>query len=364
MRLLEQINNTETQMAGLLANGVQTKERGGLPSSATTPLSNAIARRLDAHRNDGGVALTNYKKVVDISLRYGLSKSNLNAVRDKIAKQSDFLTYSYIKDNSTKQKFSLKDCIISSNHSPKRYHGEIQNRINTLDKEAKKAGLTPVFLTLTLPSEFHSMKHNKAGFLVPNQKYNGLSPKESVKVLTKMFAKLRHDRSLKELSKEQRMYYRVNEPHKDGTPHTHILLFIPSNRINRVENAFNRLFNRKGNKFEKNIRNAASYVMKYINKTLPLSKEQFSEDDEYLNAWYVYNRINRFCSSRSTAPMYLYRILHHRFSLYALTQIRKRGQLKILTLVDDHKIQEVWDGEELIFMRANDFTIHKVWLVA
>jgi len=341
--------------------GVAIQREG---SECKASLAGAGARRGDAQRDDRDAALTTYKKVVDIVRKYGLSRGDLTSVQAKIAKQNNFLTGSFIRNNSTGQTFSLKDCIISSNHSPKRYHGEIQNRINTLDREAKSAGLTPVFLTITLPTEFHRMKQDKKGSLVDNPKYSGKSPRDAAKVLTKMFAKLRQDRSLKELSKSQRMYYRVNEPHKDGTPHTHILLFIPPDRVSRVERAFYRLFNQKGNKFEKDIRNAASYVMKYINKTLPLSKDHYTEDDEYLNAWYTHHRINRFCSSRSTAPMYLYRLLHHRYSLYALTQVKKRKQLKILTLIDDDKIQEIWDDEELIFMRGNDFTLYKMAMAA
>jgi hypothetical protein len=309
------------------------------------------------NKNAAGI-LTNYKKVVDNFKTYGLSHDDLLMTQLKIKRQREFLNYSYIENNLTGQQFSLKDCIVSSNHNPKRYYGEIQNRINTLEKEALNAGLTPVFLTITLPSEFHQMKTTKNGKLVKNSKYNGVDPKESVKILTKLWARIRQDRSLKELSKMQRMYYRVNEPHKDGTPHTHILLFIPKDRISRVEKAFNHLLNPKTNKFEKNIRSATSYIMKYINKTLPMSKKEFTKNDEFLNAWYIKHRINRFCSSRSLAPMYLYRMLSHRFTLYGLTQVRKSDSLKILSRIDDNKIMEIWDSEELLFMRYENFNVH------
>ena len=302
--------------------------------------------------------LTNYKKVVDISKIYGLTRDDLEMSKMKIQKQSDFLNYSYIQNNSTGQQFSLKECIVSSNHNPKRYYGEIQNRINTLEQEATNANLTPIFLTITLPSEFHKMKTSRNGKLIKNPKYNGTEPKEAVKILTKMWGKLRQDRSLKELSKMQRMYYRVNEPHKDGTPHTHILLFIPQERITRVEKSFKHLFNQKSNKLEKNIRSATSYIMKYINKTLPMSKKELTKKDEYLNAWYIKHRINRFCASRSTAPMYLYRMLSHRFSLYGLTQVRKGNSLKVLARLDDDKIMEIWDDNELLFMRNENIEVH------
>lgn len=290
-----------------------------------------------------------------------MDQYDLAKVKEKLRNQNNFLQFSYISNDQTGQVFSLKECMISSNHNPDRYYAEIQNRINTLDREATESGLTPVFLTMTLPSEFHSMKHGSNGNLIPNPKYEGMTPKEAVKILTKQWAKLRQDRSLKELPKNQRMYYRVNEPHKDGTPHTHILLFIPKDRIDKVETAFRRLFNNFGNKFETDIRSAAGYIMKYINKLLPLSKqEQLSDTEQYLNAWYIHNRINRFCSSRSIAPTYLYRLVSHRFSLYGLTQLRKEGSLQIFANMDTDKIMEIWDGDELLFMRSQNITLHTI----
>lgn len=306
----------------------------------------------------GDLPLTTYKKVVDNLKTYGLTANDLMVVREKLRLQNNFLEFSYITNDQTGQKFTLKDCIVSSNHNPHRYYGEIQNRINTLEREALNANLSPVFLTMTLESAFHEMKAFN-GKLVPNPKYNGKTPKEAVKILTKEFAKLRQDRSLKELTKAQRMYYRVNEPHKDGTPHTHILLFIPKDQIDRVEIAFKRLFLQVGNKFEKNIKSASGYIMKYISKTLPMSKDQISEQDQYINAWYVKHRVNRFCSSRSMAPMYLYRLLSHRFSLYGLTQVRKGNSLQVLASLINDKIMEIWDDDDLLFLRSEFITVHK-----
>jgi len=62
-------------------------------------------------------------------------------------------------------------------------------------------------------------------------------------------------------------------------------LFIPKNRINKIVTAFKRLFDTKANDIQTDIENATAYVMKYINKTLPLSKkDNLSMKDKYLNA--------------------------------------------------------------------------------
>lgn len=58
--------------------------------------------------------------------------------------------------------------------------------------------------------------------------------------------------------------------------------------------------------------------------------------------------------------MYLYRLLSHRFSLYGLTQVRKGDSLQVLARLDDDKIMEIWDGEELLFMRSENITVHTI----
>jgi hypothetical protein len=174
-----------------------------------------------------------------------------------------------------------------------------------------------------------------------------------------MFAKLRQDRSLKELTKDERIYFRVNEPHKNGTPHTHILLFFPEHRINRVVTAFKRLFDINANDIQTDIRNATSYVMKYINKTLPLSKkENLTTKDKYLNAWYSKHRIIRFNCSRTLAPLSLYRLLYDKFNLKELTTLVKKKALAIFVLPENrNKVMEIFDRDKLIYKRSDNFSI-------
>lgn len=305
--------------------------------------------------------MTTYKTVVDnYPKHYGLNIYDFNQVKVKIVKQKDFLNKNCIYDKISNNYIPLKNLIISANHNPNRYHAEIQNKINCLEQKTKENNLVSIFMTLTLPSEYHKMKTNKATKrLIYNPKYNGFSPSESIKVLTKMLSKLRHDRSLKELTTKTRIFYRVNEPHKDGTPHTHILLFIPQNSVKRVEKAFKRLFDTKANDIQTAIENAKDYVMKYINKTLPLSKkDKLSEKDKYLNAWYSKHKINRFNSSRTLAPISLYRLLYRKYSLIELTKLVDNKVLDIHTLADNtQKIMEIFNGEEVLYIRSSNFDI-------
>ena len=291
---------------------------------------------------------------------YGLTKKQLDVNETKLMLQRKFLNLSVLYDKQTSNMIPLRDLVISANHSPHRYYAEVQNRVNTLTGEAERKGLVPIFMTITLPSEYHPfMLRNKK--LLTNPKFDGTSPRDAVKALTKRFARLRNDRALRDIGKDNRIYFRVNEPHQSGTPHTHILYYVPKDSVKRVISAFRRLFPQKGNDIQNNLRNAVAYVMKYINKTLPKSKnEKLSKKDKYLNAWYSHHRVTRFSSSRTLAPLYLYRLLHHRYSLRALTKLRKDGRIRVFSPIDDlNKIVEIFEGDELIYIKNDNYTLEK-----
>ncbi|MEA2091295.1 MAG: replication endonuclease [Campylobacterota bacterium] len=323
-------------------------------------------------RSAGGAPLTSYKKIVDkqeSSLskfhkirHYGLSRSDLVSANYKLGKQEEFLKKSYLYDQINQKRIPLIDLALSANHAPKRFYGEIQNRINTMQRIAQERDLKPIFMTLTLPSEYHPYTTLKNAKRIANPKYNGMEPKEAVKALTKLFAKLRQDRSLKELTKEQRLYFRVNEPHKSGVPHTHILMFVPEDRIERVKRAYRRLYDQRANDIqsvESDIRNSVAYVMKYINKILPLSKKKkLSEKEEFLNAWYVKHRIVRFNASKSMAPLYLYRMLHKHYTLYALTKLKHENEFRFFVSLDEKTIIKIIDSfGEVLYTKSDNYDL-------
>ena len=335
----------------------------------------ALPLKSECSSTSAAGTLTIYKEVVDIEedwteiikerhkkVHYGLSKNELEGVSKKLKEQKNFLEFSFLYDRINQTRIPLSDLIISANHSPQRYYSEIQNRVNTLEKIAKQRDLKPLFMTLTLPSQYHQCKTTKKGKLIPNPKYNGTAPKEAVKALTKMFARLRQDRALKELSKEQRIYFRVNEPHKDGTPHTHILMFVPADRVEKVKTAFKRLFDGRGNDIQDDINKSTAYIMKYINKTLPLSKkEKLSEKENYLNAWYSHNRIVRFNSSKTLAPLSIYRLLHKKYSMFALTRLINEEHFKIYVTLDTNKVMEIIDEwGDIVYERNESFNVHRM----
>lgn len=296
---------------------------------------------------------------------YGLTGTDYEEVQKKLQKNKQFLDNTYLRNTTTNTIIPLRNGIISPYHSPERYYGSIQHRVNALTSYARENGLKPVFMTITLPSEYHPKKM-KRGKLVNNPKYNGADPKVASKALTDRFAKIRQDRSLKDLPKDQRVYFRVTEPHKDGTPHLHVLMFVPSDRVEKLASAFDRLY--RSEKHEKmandiqlvetNIENSTAYIMKYINKVLPLSKkEKITLSDSFLNSWYSKYRIARFYSSRTLAPLELYKLLHNEYTLLELTYAKSNGSLAIYRDVETQKIMEVLREDEYLYIRDTNIEL-------
>ena len=63
-----------------------------------------------------------------------------------------------------------------------------------------------------------------------------------------------------------KIYFRVTEPHKDGTPHIHVSLFVPEDRVSSIVTVLKRLYPAPLGKVETNINSPVSYLMKYILK--------------------------------------------------------------------------------------------------
>jgi len=407
---------------------------------------------------------------------YGLTKKNKEQVLDKIEKQKDFLYSHYIEVQGEKVQLAsfFKNTFINAD----RYIAELQHRVWSLVSYAQDKDLVNVFLTLTLPSEYHPKKTLRNGKIIDNPKYahknivvydiftkekstecdififkkytqsklkywNGCitatsllfkknmiydiatkkpirlyddllkfigndninsylrldleiydiatkkrvldytsfsmkhkdvslhtrftgkvktislvkedyTPANASKVLTDMFTKIRKDRSYQDLDKDERVYFRVTEPHKDGTPHLHISLWLPKERVARFVQAVHRLypapmadiattyipqgyelyekvykrngtwnFGYKAHKDDKSyiklqIEDSVSYLMKYIYKTLDDLRDNKGITE--ITMWYILHGICRFYTSRTLISLNVYRPLGGKLSLLELTQ--------------------------------------------
>lgn len=104
---------------------------------------------------------------------------------------------------------------------------ELMTRIRGFENICNELGYVGEFYTLTAPSKYHAT--TKAGYR--NRKWNGASPSDTQSYLTGLWARIRA-----KLHREEIRIFgiRVAEPHHDGTPHWHMLMFMLPEDVERV----------------------------------------------------------------------------------------------------------------------------------
>lgn len=140
----------------------------------------------------------------------------------QIARNDAMMGRSFFK-NEAGQVFSLRELARSSTANPVIRGGELMVRIRGAEDYADTLGHVGLFLTLTLPSSYHRMTVGSGGRARKNQHYDGVSlPRDGQQWLCKTWARVRA-----QYQREGIKVYglRVAEPHGDGTPHWHALLW-------------------------------------------------------------------------------------------------------------------------------------------
>ncbi|WP_169745678.1 replication endonuclease [Sulfurovum lithotrophicum] len=322
------------------------------------------------------------------NLQYGLTRRGVRMAKAKISRAKLFLNSHYLVSKAG-DKIPLIDCYKSPTINADRYVAEIQHRVYSMVEYAQDRGLETIFLTLTLPSAYHKMKTIN-GKLVYNPKYadgtdnyDDYTPKAGSKYLTKMLAKIRQDRSYKEIDPDDRCSFRVMEPHKNGTPHVHVAMFVPRYAVARLIDAIFRLFPfpqsdisstyipdewqesfvwEKGKKkqvFKKNdgtknfirvqVQDSYSYMLKYIYKTLDDLRGDGKISE--LSYWYISNGITRFYTSRTLVSLSIYRPLNGRFTMLELTKLYRDKQLQVFLNESTKKPELMILGSDIIYDR-------------
>lgn len=177
--------------------------------------------------------------------------------------------------NQTGQRYTLKELSEKNVANPEIRRAELMVRMRGFEELSEQFGHVGLFITMTCPSRFHSVL-NRSG--ERNPKWDGSTPANAQRYLCQTFARIRA-----KLDREQiRPYgFRVAEPHHDGTPHWHLLLFVPKSRKQELIDIFKHYcFQEDGNeKGAKDSRlkvvaidpkkgSATGYIAKYIAKNI------------------------------------------------------------------------------------------------
>ncbi|MCK0948661.1 replication endonuclease [Enterobacter hormaechei subsp. steigerwaltii] len=220
---------------------------------------------------------------------------------------------------------SLEDMINKSTSNPAIRRHELMARMAGVELVAQQRGDVGIFLTITCPSKYHS--NVESGH--HNGKWNYTTVAQAQRYLCRVW-----NRATAKLKREDlRPYgFRVAEPHHDGTPHWHALLFMPQAEVkatvailrayfiaeDRDELGRNTGARFKSKKMDPRKGSATAYIAKYISKNIDGHALAGELDDEtgkplnetakYAMAWASLHRIRQF-QPLGQPPVSVYREL-------------------------------------------------------
>jgi hypothetical protein len=171
--------------------------------------------------------------------------------------------------------------------NPKIRRLELLCRVAGFERCAKEAGHEGWFITLTCPSRFHARHYGGH----KNEKHDGSSPRDAQGHLSACWARARAA-----LARGGVGVYglRVCEPHHDGTPHWHMLLFCEAGRGAVLGDVLRRYFLLQHDPHEAGAEahrvkllaldwakgSAVGYVIKYVCKNIDGAGMGTDQDDE------------------------------------------------------------------------------------
>lgn len=126
---------------------------------------------------------------------------------------------------------SMSDCVAASVANPTNRRTELMVRMRGFEEIATGLEYSGLFVTLTTPSRFHAVTSRGHR----NPKYNGSTPRDGSDWLNKTWALIR---SKLARAGVKIFGFRVAEPHQDGTPHWHLLVFMPPDQVKLFQAIF------------------------------------------------------------------------------------------------------------------------------
>ncbi|OOF58908.1 replication endonuclease [Rodentibacter myodis] len=242
-----------------------------------------------------------------------ISFYGLNQWINQQRKNYDYLRAMILENvENPEEQIELFDTFIKSSACPAIRRIELMNRWRGVEIWADHNGYIGLFLTLTAPSKYHAVL-SKSG--ENNPKWNGSSPKQTHNYLNRVWQQMR---AIYNKHKMVKFGIRVAEPHQDGTPHWHILVYVkPEHKDEFIE-----IFRRKAleedgdekgaaenridvKECDKERGSATAYLVKYVSKNIDgfaLDNETSDEDPDLnlklnakrVRAWASTHRIRQF----------------------------------------------------------------------
>ena len=161
--------------------------------------------------------------LVNVTKGRYISHDGLQRRQAQIKRNIDLLTRSLYR-NEAGQVYTLAELAALGTANPAVRGGELMTRVRGAEEYADSHNHVGLFVTLTLPSKYHPVTI-RSGKTRHNKKYSGATPRDGQCWLRDAWARVRA-----KLARRGIKIYglRVAEPHHDGTPHWHALLWAES----------------------------------------------------------------------------------------------------------------------------------------
>ncbi|EOW6671106.1 replication endonuclease [Cronobacter dublinensis] len=181
-----------------------------------------IKRARDVQREHMAIAVGQVQKAASAYV----SRSALNEWTEQKRRNAEFFK-KFDLMNKDGDRVSLADMVYGSVSNPAIRRCELMVRMRGFEDIANETGMAGEFYTITAPSRYHSV-HSKGGFV---SQWNGCNPQDTQRYLCGVWAKARAALSRAGIHV---FGFRVVEPHHDGTPHWHMLLFMRPQDVDAV----------------------------------------------------------------------------------------------------------------------------------
>jgi hypothetical protein len=234
---------------------------------------------------------------------------------------------------------------IHSNQA-KKYFAENYKACVGTEEYARDLGYGCLFITLTVPAHMHSNPTSK------NNTWDGTTIKEAHDYLAQKWKKFTNDLSRKKysikLSEGDLFGYRVVEPHADGTPHWHALIYSAHELLKgSILTLLEKHFSNKSEAlttsyFPMNSENEShppiSYIVKYLSGAVDFDNNYITNNSDdkikaqQVDAWKSAVRLRSFQAFGKTAPKTywrLFRKFHTQWNNGELMRIPERNKKRI-----------------------------------
>ncbi|EIQ2979545.1 replication endonuclease [Salmonella enterica] len=217
------------------------------------------------------------------------SKKQISEWESQRRRTREILKQLELEDEDSGERISMAAVYDSSVSNPALRRVELMTRIGGFKRIASGAGFECRFYTITAPSKYHARLHHGPR----NHKWNHSTPKDTQHYLATLWQQIRADLARDEI---QVFGLRVAEPHHDGTPHWHMLLFVRPEQADALTKTL-RTYAIREDRDELNTKegikprfdvtdideekgDAVAYIAKYISKNIDGYAMEGEVDDE------------------------------------------------------------------------------------